>query len=144
MDPGAASTFALPEVAPATVVTPSESVGRDRRWGDRYWGLDQTPNDGLRPPEGDWDRLIEWMGDSVAQTEVFNVPTDNWRLAWRALGVGTLTLEVFDEAMRRQAVWADLTIEEGTSYVRMPSAGAYFLLIHPDGVIWRVAVEAIR
>ena len=138
------ATFPSPELPSAFEVTPALPLPRDRRWGDRYWGLNRPADDELSPPEGDWNRVIEWLGDDDAETETFDVPTDNWRLAWRAWGSGQLVVELHEASSGEISARFEVEAQDGTAYFQVESAGAYFVQVHPEGVAWRLAVEAIR
>jgi len=135
------------------------------RWGDRYWpravgnghgGNGAAGEDGDSRPAGSiispppragipdaWHRLTEWEGEGIKQTESFEVPASNWRIAWESSGTGELSVEVY--SLPGDVLTARISQENdsGISYLLRPErGGTFYLRILARGVRWWVAVES--
>lgn len=139
-----------PNATPLRLAGPARD--RDRRWGDRYWGLEGDAPTGRRatlpigaegvPFYDGWTRTLEWLGDGNQMTGTFTVGP-GWRLVWRTdQRLPNLPFRI--EVLSGESVVARVT-QDGPSpeaaQLVLPEAGTYRLRIEGVGGTWYVGVE---
>jgi len=87
-----------------------------------------------------WAPLGEWSGSGPKQTELFEVPTSQWRVSWRARGDGLIQIYVYNQTGELVGVAANHQGDgEDVSYVN--SSGVHYLVVNAALTSWKVTAE---
>jgi hypothetical protein len=124
----------------------------DASWGDEIWGPSQEPLPRSfilvdpAPPETGWERVSEWAGDGVRETELFSVD-EEWQIVWQSRarrGEAPLRIKAF--AIPGDILIANVTQdgESPMSALHLRGGGTFYLKVDGSGGPWHVAIEVPR
>lgn len=116
--------------------------------------------EGVSAPVDEWMSVGEWAGQGITQTEVFDIASNDWQIAWRAYdgsGAGGMLVGGFEimayregasvgdanSVMRGDIVTVAFTQESGSGEYYMHSGpGRFYLRIAGGTCKWQVKVSA--
>lgn len=99
-------------------------------------------------PADEWRLVREWAGQGITQTEVFDIASNDWKIAWRAYdgsGAGGMFVGGFEiMAYREGASVGDAnSIMRGdivtVAFTQQPGSGEYYLHNGPGRFYLRIA-----
>ncbi|MFV1987008.1 MAG: hypothetical protein ACC682_06990 [Gemmatimonadota bacterium] len=129
-----------------------DKLSAEDSWGDHVWGPSRAPlPDSFtplkpEPPETGWERLSEWAGEGVRETELFSVD-EEWQIIWQSgAREGDKPLRIKAFAIPGDILVANVSQdgESRVSALHLRGGGTFYLLVDGSGGPWHVAIEVPR
>ncbi|MFQ5998959.1 MAG: hypothetical protein ACE5KO_06595 [Candidatus Bathyarchaeia archaeon] len=90
--------------------------------------------------EKQWKQVLQWNGKGVANTQIFQIQGDQWRIRWYAPPEGgNIDVDVYDEFRKRVHLVANHDGVSAESYI--VGKGRYYIYVNAGGGEWTVTVE---